>query len=552
MDRQMNALRHVVLLATLAAVSITNLMAADHATGNATIVGASWSSGTYTYDGSGNVTQIGDDVYRYDEYGRLARATVGPPITPAATTTQQFTYDSYGNLTTIITTSPSGTRTGGFAVNAATNQLTGNCPAGSDPCFSAFYDAGSGNQLGRTTANEYKWDPAGMMSELNQPAVRHERYIYDANDERIVVIDQPSSSSETRRYALRGLDSKVARELTNTVSSNTWELTKDYVYRGSVLLASFSGNETDPSRHYHIDHLGSPRLITDGTAHRLAAHTYLPFGREAEGSEADTERMKFTGHERDGVAGSAGFDLDYMHARYYDPNAGRFLSVDPELGSAIPERPQTWNRYSYVANNPVNALDPTGTTLVSVTGQNTLLDIAGNAAPNVAFRQDGSIDTINFTQQDLANNEGALLLREMDISKNMYSYEEGTTAPSRGGPQKVSGVLNLDEHPVDLILPGGAAMPKGPGRFPVKGVNGAVTVDPATQFLDAGTRKMKIPTNAIAFHELAEVYAKVEHNLLRGPDNGPGAHLVARLREVILMLQRPSWTPYPAGGTLTR
>jgi RHS repeat-associated protein len=357
----MNALRHVVLVATLTALSITNLAAADHATGNATIVGTSWSSGTYAYDGSGNVTQIGDDVYRYDEYGRLARATVGPPSTPAATTTQQFTYDAYGNLTTIITTAPSGTRTGGFAVNAATNQLTGNCPAGSDPCFSAFYDAGSGNQLGRTTANEYKWDPAGMMIELNQPAVRHERYVYDANDERIVVIDQPSSSSETRRYALRGLDSKVARELTYTTSSNTWDLTKDYVYRGSVLLASFSGNETDPSRHYHIDHLGSPRLITDGTAHRLAAHTYLPFGREAEGSEADTERMKFTAHERDGVAGSAGFDLDYMHARYYDPNAGRFLSVDPTLDMQTAlQVPQTWNRYGYARNNPIRFTDPDG------------------------------------------------------------------------------------------------------------------------------------------------------------------------------------------------
>jgi hypothetical protein len=47
-----------------------------------------------------------------------------------------------------------------------------------------------------------------------------------------------------------------------------------------------------------------------------------------------------------------------MHARYYAPKWGRFLSVDP--GVVNPSRPQTWNRYSYVFNQPVNFLDPTG------------------------------------------------------------------------------------------------------------------------------------------------------------------------------------------------
>jgi filamentous hemagglutinin len=37
---------------------------------------------------------------------------------------------------------------------------------------------------------------------------------------------------------------------------------------------------------------------------------------------------------------------------------GRFLSVDPILGTA--DRPQSWNRYSYVENNPIGAIDPTG------------------------------------------------------------------------------------------------------------------------------------------------------------------------------------------------
>ena len=47
-----------------------------------------------------------------------------------------------------------------------------------------------------------------------------------------------------------------------------------------------------------------------------------------------------------------------MHARYFSPNLGRFLSVDPvgcEVGSS-----QSWNRYTYALNNPLIMFDPTG------------------------------------------------------------------------------------------------------------------------------------------------------------------------------------------------
>jgi uncharacterized protein RhaS with RHS repeats len=47
-----------------------------------------------------------------------------------------------------------------------------------------------------------------------------------------------------------------------------------------------------------------------------------------------------------------------MHARYYSPNLGRFLSVDP-VGGTVGSS-QSWNRYSYVRNNPIRSTDPTG------------------------------------------------------------------------------------------------------------------------------------------------------------------------------------------------
>jgi RHS repeat-associated protein len=77
------------------------------------------------------------------------------------------------------------------------------------------------------------------------------------------------------------------------------------------------------------------------------------------GTHADWERMKFTVHERDLQGTTAqGDDLDYMHARYHNPNIGRFLSLDLMRGNA--HSPQSFNLFAYVENNPGNFIDPYG------------------------------------------------------------------------------------------------------------------------------------------------------------------------------------------------
>jgi len=47
-----------------------------------------------------------------------------------------------------------------------------------------------------------------------------------------------------------------------------------------------------------------------------------------------------------------------MHARYYAFNIGRFMTVDPVRGTIGSS--QSWNRYTYVRDNPINLTDPTG------------------------------------------------------------------------------------------------------------------------------------------------------------------------------------------------
>jgi RHS repeat-associated protein len=69
----------------------------------------------------------------------------------------------------------------------------------------------------------------------------------------------------------------------------------------------------------------------------------------------DGVRKKFTGYEKDQETG-----LDFAQARYYGEGLGRFTSVDPKFESAKLDMPQSWNRYSYVINNPLAYTDPTG------------------------------------------------------------------------------------------------------------------------------------------------------------------------------------------------
>jgi len=70
-------------------------------------------------------------------------------------------------------------------------------------------------------------------------------------------------------------------------------------------------------------------------------------------SATGSEKVTYAGEIKDDPSG-----LFYLFARYYDPETGRFVSLDPELGSL--SSPQTLNRYAYCVNNPLKYTDPDG------------------------------------------------------------------------------------------------------------------------------------------------------------------------------------------------
>ncbi len=107
------------------------------------------------------------------------------------------------------------------------------------------------------------------------------------------------------------------------------------------------------------------RVVQSGDGQRLWSRSngavtdqvdFLPYGGLRSGGPSPGTSHLFTGHQRD--LGTTSSELDFMHARHYSPQLGRFLSVDSVGGSVGSS--QSWNRYSYVRNNPVNMNDPTG------------------------------------------------------------------------------------------------------------------------------------------------------------------------------------------------
>lgn len=329
--------------------------------------GTTLSTGAYSYDGAGNISAIGTDQYLYDKAGRLARATIGS--TSASPQRQDYSYDAAGNLLSLppSTTTPADPN----PVDIHSNRL-----------HAATYD-GAGHlkslpvnrpSLHTTVQLNFRYDYSGALVYYGSTGISRS-FVYDDEDERVAVIDSRAGDGTHERWSLRGLDHKVLRDFERY--NGVWSWKKDYLYRDGTAAGTIGAATTGEEVHQlHVDHLGTVRIVTTsggtlfgGTAGAYP-QKYWPFGDPLiAGTLAD--RLVFTGHERDddGTLDTQA-DLDYMHARYYAPVAGRFLTMDPTFGSAQLLDPQSWNRYGYVRNNPVGHTDPDGRII------DTLADIA--------------------------------------------------------------------------------------------------------------------------------------------------------------------------------
>jgi RHS repeat-associated protein len=242
---------------------------------------------------------------------------------------EQYSYDPWGNFSAITPVSS--------LYTGCTQESLSMSPTAK-------------NQL-QDTNNDYVYDAAGN---LTQPGPIGGPYVYDAENH--------LTSADGVTYTYDGDGNRVMKSNgtiywygANSASLMESDLNGNvqrwyYFFDGQRVGRQLITNEVG---FYMTDDLGSVRYL-GGSATGYSID-YYPFGAIILNSDTGDDRYQFTGKERDSESG-----LDNFGARYDSSSFGRFMSPDPMLNSGRPPDPQTWNRYAYGRNSPINVIDPTG------------------------------------------------------------------------------------------------------------------------------------------------------------------------------------------------
>ncbi len=245
--------------------------------------------------------------------------------TPALS--QTFTYDAGGNILSNSAIGSHGYPTQGpSAVRPHAVMSAGSSTYTYDANGNQYAQTVAGSAV-RTIAYDFEDRPISVTS-----AGATVTYLYGPDGERLKKL----AGSSTTLY----LGSDIERD-----PSGAWNyyLTPDVKLSGTTRTW------------LHRDNLASVRAVTSsaGAANRVSV--YKPYGEQVETvlvALSPTESKGYIGERTDPETG-----LTYLHARYYDPALGRFLSPDwwdvrnPGVGT---------NRYAYSANDPINKSDPSG------------------------------------------------------------------------------------------------------------------------------------------------------------------------------------------------
>lgn len=316
----------------------------------------------YDYFNDGNVhhrinaVSSRTEEFSYDDMDRLTRWQV-----PSLFIDQEYHYSDSGNLIEAHTNTAFGENStyGYNGVDGGPHGATSITTAGGTTEY--FYDDGGRIQEGPFTWVNSTWFdlPEKIINILKigdditflGPRATFE---YDADQQRARRVTQDGADT---RYVSNFLEHRI------TPSNPDGEYVYHFFANGQEVAEAIrdgGGPETGVRQFWHVfpDALGSVDAIGDGTVEQRTHYT--PFGRRiddvlytpAANPFADV-RQGFTGHEHDETLG-----LINMNGRIYDPTLRSFWSPDPIV--AAPLNGQSWNPYSYVMNNPLRYVDPSG------------------------------------------------------------------------------------------------------------------------------------------------------------------------------------------------
>jgi len=266
-----------------------------------------------------NSTDTQTCTYGYDDMVRITSANCGSGWS------QTFSFDPVGNIT------KNGSMQFQPLYNLPRNRIS---TVGST---TAQYD-NNGNVL-MDGVHNYTWDADG-----NSITVDTVGATFDALDR---MVEQNRSSVYTQIvYSPTG--GKLALMTGQTLKNA-------FVNLPGQATAVYTASGLDHYR--HSDWLGSARLTSSPSQTVLSATAYAPFGETYATYPSPTASAdpSFTGQNSDTVSG----EYDFLYREY--STQGRWPSPDPAGQiAADPTNPQSWNRYAYVLNDPLNLIDPSG------------------------------------------------------------------------------------------------------------------------------------------------------------------------------------------------
>ncbi|HSW38443.1 MAG TPA: RHS repeat-associated core domain-containing protein, partial [Acidobacteriota bacterium] len=278
---------------------------------------------------SGEVDRLAGEetVYNYDVSGRLQSSG-----SRSRRWGIDYRYDGFGNL---IGWSEQGVsdRTVQAISDPATNRLV---------LHDVDYD-NNGNTI-KLPGMKLDYDIENRLVRLERSDGRCERYAYDQSNRRIWR-QAPGGEEELFFYGSEGkLLAKY--ELVDMPGEQPDFRLADYqIHFADRLLRS--GDES-----LVLDRLGSVRARA-GRMKGNRRTTFRPFGGLPQADRLN--RPMFGSFYRDEIS-----ELDYAEQRYYSSALGRFITPDPYEGSVRLDEPESWNRYAYADNDPVNNVDPHG------------------------------------------------------------------------------------------------------------------------------------------------------------------------------------------------
>jgi RHS repeat-associated protein len=269
-------------------------------------------------------------AYKYDSLDRVIEAE--EKSNGQQNWIQEFGYDRYGNRTSF---------------NQLIGQTQQNQTLSVDPNTNRFW-----------TGQGYVYDLNGNLIE----DAEGRQFTFNGDNKQTEVRDDQNNIIGEYFYDGEG---KRVKKITPSTGETTI-----FVYSGGKLIAEYSTIlAQNPTISYATtDQLGSPRVITDAFGQVISRRDFMPYGEELQAgiggrnenqkysvTGTDNVRKRFTGYEKDAETG-----LHFAEARYYNNAHGRFTAVDPLLASGQSANPQTFNRYIYTTNNPLNFVDPSG------------------------------------------------------------------------------------------------------------------------------------------------------------------------------------------------